>query len=155
MGEDCMGNGGAAYQQAGRGSSPHPQTLSSSVSGAWLRAAEANSFLHQVRRLHHFQGHGHQKKCTPPSFKEGKREKNPHRLQHGLKDMKKAAERSAQQDGLPLGALDKQQKVPRGGTGTSFKKLLNGKHPQHNCDLINIKPLSIKARRPLRNRSAN
>ena len=89
---------------------------------------------------------GIRKQCTPPSFKEGKREKNPHRCQHGLEDMKEVAERSAKHDELPPGALNKQPRVPRGGTGTSLKTLLNGKHPQHKCDLTNIKPLSSKTR---------
>ena len=36
-----------------------------------------------------------------------------------------------------------------GRHGHEFKKLMIGKHPQHKCDLTNIKPLSSKTRRAL------
>ena len=63
--------------------------------------------------------------------------------------MKAVAARAARHDGLPAGAITKQQRTPRGGTGASLKKLMMGKHPQHGCSLTQIKPLSSKTKMAL------
>ena len=63
--------------------------------------------------------------------------------------MKAVAARTARHDGLPAGAITKQQRTPRGGTGASLNKLMMGKHPQHGCNLTQIKPLSSKTKRAL------
>ena len=63
--------------------------------------------------------------------------------------MAEITEKNARNDGLPPGAFLKQQRGPRGGTSTSLKKLKQGKHPQHGCTLLKIRPLRHKVRRAL------
>ena len=63
--------------------------------------------------------------------------------------MKVIAASSARHDFLPPGAIAEQPKAPRGGTGTSLKKLKMKRHPQHDCILSEIKPLSSKNKKAL------
>ena len=92
---------------------------------------------------------GLKKQCTPPWSKQGKRERVPHREQHGLEDMAEIAFYNARHDHLPPGTIAEQPKPSRGGTGTSLKMLNLKRHPQHRCPLTEIEPLSKKGRKAI------